>query len=131
MTPQKKSNPSLSDLVGKKNEETAPVSETNVVMDKTPAELSQETPDETASRYNIKETAHDDVVENPRVEVSYDDYVKQVPSSTHLHPDIAKDPHNRGISAPTTDIGQVVRGGVVEFDHAPDVNSSEDKNTIK
>lgn len=88
-------------------------------LNKTPNEISVETPDETADRYSIENTVVETDEENPRVEYSEEDYMAQVPAGTHLHPDIAKDLHNRGISAPTTDTAQIRRGDVfVGYDFA-------------
>lgn len=82
---------------------------TSTVPNKTPAELAAETPDETAARYDIQDRATDEDFDNPNVQVYRDDVVKQVPSGTHLHPDIAKDLQNRNISDNTTDSAQVTR----------------------
>lgn len=88
-------------------------------LTKTPSELAAETPAETAERYGIDTSVTKTDHENPRVEYSEDDFVSQVPSGTHLHPDIAKDLANRGISAPSTDVGQIRKGDVfVGYDFA-------------
>ncbi len=90
-------------------------------LTKTPNELAAETPKETADRYSIDDytTVTETDEKNPRVEYSHDDYIAQVPSGTHLHPDIAKDLANRGISAPTTDNAQIRRGDTfVGYDFA-------------
>src|SRR3954468_24606745 len=81
----------------------------NLIL-KTPLEMSQETPEETAERYNIDQTVTETDEKNPRVNWSENDFMAQVPSGTHLHPDIAKDMANRGISAPTTDNAQIRKG---------------------
>lgn len=84
---------------------------------KTPNELSAETPDETHARYGIdtKITAED--ADNPRVQVYRDTHVNEVPSGTHLHPDIAKDLMNRGITYPGSDAAIVTRT-VYDYDYA-------------
>jgi hypothetical protein len=102
---------------------------------KTPNEMASETPKETEERYNIDNTVTETDENNPRVEWSESDYIAQVPSGTHLHPDIAKDLANRGISAPTTDIGQIRKGDTfIGFDFASDlpvadVDSDEDPDS--
>lgn len=86
---------------------------------KTPNEMSAETPAETNERYGVDQSVTKTDHENPRVEFSEDDFMTQVPSGTHLHPDIAKDLQNRGISAPTTDVAQVRKGDTfVGYDFA-------------
>ena len=130
-TPAKKTVPSLSDLKNKKednNEKSEPVLSEHVVStvpNKTPAELAAETPEETAARYNIDQTITDEDAENPRVQVYKDTYVKQVPSGTHLHPDVAKDLANRGISENTTDNAQVKRTITDTYDFAPDAETND------
>lgn len=98
----------------------------NEVLNKTPAELSTETPEDTAKRYDIDTSVTDEDAENPRVQVYKDTVVKQVPSGTHLHPDIAKDLMNRGISAPSTD-NAVVKREIVEVQHFADSAETNDK----
>jgi hypothetical protein len=92
----------------------------STVPNKTPAELASETPDEAAARYGIDETVSEQDLENPRVQVYKDTVLKQVPSGTHLHPDVAKDMQNRGIQQQTTDTAQVSRMVTHEYDFAPD-----------
>lgn len=97
-------------------------------LTKTPNELAAETPAETAERYGIDQTVTTTDAENPRVEWSEDDFMSQVPSGTHLHPDIAKDLQNRGISAPTADVGQIRKGDVfVGYDFAVDPPVAEEE----
>lgn len=113
---------SSSTPVGKPKEE---VTETpNVLMNKTPAELASETPEETAKRYGISTEVTKDDADNPRVQVYSDTQVKQVPSSTHLHPDIAKDLLNRGVSEQHTDNAYVKRvvTEVQDFADSAEVN---------
>lgn len=105
---QKKTNPSLKDA-----------------LNKTPNELAAETPDEAAERYGIDTSITKEDADNPRVQVYEDTHVRQVPSGTHLHPDIAKDLMNRGISTPSTDMGQVSRPAAVEYDFAPDAETND------
>lgn len=107
-------------------EETKPTEEGNklsphvvaTVPNKTPAELSAETPEETAARYGVDQSINKEDADNPRVQVYKDTYVQQVPSGTHLHPDIAKDLQNRGISERTTDSAQVKRTVTETYDFA-------------
>lgn len=95
------------------------------VINKTPAELAAETPAETADRYNIDTSITDEDADNPRVQVYKDTIVKQVPSGTHLHPDIAKDLHNRGISEQHTDNAMVKREIATGYDFAPDAEHND------
>lgn len=95
------------------------------VPNKTPAELAAETPDETAARYGIDQTITKEDAENPRVQVYEDTQVKQVPSGTHLHPDIAKDLMNRGISELGTDNAQVRRMVTDTHDFAPNADHND------
>lgn len=104
------------------DETTTPPS---VLMNKTPSELAAETPDETAARYDIDTSITDDDAENPNVQVYKDTTMKQVPSGTHLHPDIAKDLSNRGISENTTDSAQVTRTVSNEYAFAPDAEYND------
>jgi hypothetical protein len=68
------------------------------VIDKTPAELSAESPEETARRFNINDEIPQDVADNPNVQVYAGDKNFQVPGGTHLHPDVAKDNYNRSLN---------------------------------
>lgn len=96
-------------------------------LNKTPAELAVETPAETAERYSIDTTVVETDEKNPRVEYTETDYMTQVPSGTHLHPDIAKDLANRGISAPTTDNAQIRKGDTfIGYDFADDPKPIDD-----
>lgn len=97
----------------------------STVPNRTPAEIAAETPAETADRYSLDTSITKDDAKNPRVQVYEDTPVNQVPSGTHLHPDIAKDLLNRGISQHTTDIGQVKRTIVDAFDFAPDAEHND------
>jgi hypothetical protein len=97
----------------------------STVPDKTPAELSSETQEETARRYGVDQTITDEDADNPRVQVYRDTKVNQVPSGTHLHPDIAKDLLNRGISEQHTDNAQVKRTIVETYDFAPDAPNND------
>lgn len=90
----------------------------STVPNKTPAELAAETPAETQARYGIDQSVTDEDADNPRVQVYRDTIVNQVPSGTHLHPDIAKDLLNRGIAETTTDSAQVKRTVVDSYDFA-------------
>lgn len=92
---------------------------------KTPDELSTESPDETAERYKIANKVTDEDIKNPRVQVYADTVVKQVPSGTHLHPDVAKDLHNYGIADRTTDSAQVKRTITETYDFAPDAEVND------
>lgn len=103
-------------------------------LTKTPNEMATETPDETAKRYSIDDytTVTETDEKNPRVEYSEEDYMAQVPGGTHLHPDIAKDLHNRGISAPTTDNAQIRRGDVfVGYDFADSVPVETEEEEVE
>lgn len=93
--------------------------------DKTPAELSAETPAETAKRYGVDTTISDEEVDNPRIQVYRDTLVNQVPSGTHLHPDIAKSLQNRGIAEQHTDNAQVKRMVTEVYDFAPDAERND------
>jgi hypothetical protein len=92
---------------------------------KTPEELSSETPDETATRYGITNEVSKEDIANPRVQVYADTVVKQVPSGTHLHPDVAKSLHNYGIAERTTDSAQVKRTITETYDFAPDAEHND------
>ncbi|MFY3741642.1 MAG: hypothetical protein HMLIMOIP_002100 [Candidatus Nitrosomirales archaeon] len=96
------------------------------VPNKTPAELAAETPDETAARYNINTEITKEDAENPRVQVYPETVVKQVPSGTHLHPDIAKDLSNRGIAEMHTDNALVRHPDTAPtYDFAPDAETND------
>jgi hypothetical protein len=107
------------------NEKASSKSLSDLVGNKTPAELAAETPDETAARYNIDTSISDDDAKNPRVQVYKDTVIRQVPSGTHLHPDIAKDQANRGISENGTDNAQVKRQVTETYDFAPDAETND------
>jgi len=110
------------------NEQVDPFYSPEVVAlksDKTPAELAAETPDETAARYGISTEMSEEDLDNPRVQVYRDTLVNQVPSGTHLHPDIAKDLKNRGIAEQHTDNAQVKRTIVDAYDFAPDADHND------
>jgi hypothetical protein len=92
---------------------------------KTPEELSSESADETAARYGITNEVSKEDIENPRVQVYADTVVKQVPSGTHLHPDVAKSLHNYGIAERTTDSAQVKRTITETYDFAPDAEHND------
>lgn len=95
------------------------------VPNKTPAELSSETPKQTAQRYGIDQTITDEDADNPRVDLFRDTHVNQVPSGTHLHPDIAKDLMNRGISEQHTDNAAVRRTSTEYYSFAPDAEHND------
>lgn len=95
------------------------------VPNKTPAELAAETPAQTASRYGIDQSVTDEDANNPRVQAYRDTHVNQVPAGTHLHPDIAKDMLNRGISEMHTDNAQVKRTVTEYYDFAPDAEHND------
>lgn len=111
----------------KKDKDAPYVSPAVVALDanKTPAELAAESPEEAAVRYNIDNTISDEDADNPRVQVYRDTLVNQVPSGTHLHPDIAKDHLNRGIAEQTTDSAQVKRQIIDTYDFAPDAEFND------
>jgi hypothetical protein len=142
-TPAKKASPSLKDILEKKD--TAPVAdkkdetpkdengdnktyitddgkEADVVksvgtkpIDKTPTQLSQETPKETAERYDLDNTITDETNADPSIPVYKDQQFDQIESGTHLHPDIAIDEvRNQNLTIPGTDRGSVSRV-VTEF----------------
>lgn len=94
-------------------------------IDKTPDEMSVETPAETTARYNIDTEISDEDADNPRVQVYRDTLVNQVPSGTHLHPDVAKDLLNRGIAETHTDNAQVKRQVTEVYDFAPDADHND------
>ena len=95
------------------------------VPNKTPAELAAETPDETAARYGVDTSITDEDADNPRVQAYRDTHVDQVPSGTHLHPDVAKDLQNRGISERGTDNAQVKRMVTDTYDFSPDAEHND------
>lgn len=97
----------------------------HMASNKTPAELVAETPEETAKRYNIDNRISDEDADNPRVQVYRDTLVNQVPSGTHLHPDVAKDLLNRGIAEQHTDNAQVKRVITDTYDFAPDAETND------
>lgn len=97
----------------------------HMASNKTPAELAAETPDETAERYNIDTRISEKDANNPRVQVYRDTLVNQVPSGTHLHPDVAKDLMNRGIAEMHTDNAQVKRVITDTYDFAPDAETND------
>ena len=90
------------------------------VPNKTTAELAAETPAQTAARYGIDQTISDEDANNPNVQVYRDTRVNQVPSGTHLHPDIAKDMLSRGISEQHTDNAAVKRMSTEYYSFAGD-----------
>lgn len=95
---------------------------TGNVIDKTPAELSAETADETAARYNISSEIPDDVANDPNVQVYADNKDFQIQGGTHVHPDIAKDNYNRAVGSPnnsvmtTRTVSENVYAGEAELD---------------
>lgn len=70
-------------------------------INKTPADLAAETPQQTAKRFGISDEVPDDVHNNPNVEISRDNRIQQVASGTHLHPDVARDTYNSSLSRPS------------------------------
>lgn len=98
---------------------------TSTSTSKTPAELAAESPEETAKRYDIDNKVSQEDIDNPRVQIYSDTVVKQVPSGTHLHPDIAKDLHNYGIASTTTDSAQVRRQITDTHDFADDAKHND------
>jgi hypothetical protein len=134
-TAPKKSSPSLKDLLDKKEDtfvneqgqdETVVKSVGTKPIDKTPAQLSQETPEETAERYGLDNTITDEDDKNPRVPLNKDQVFPQVASGTHLHPDIATDTvRNQNLTIPDASRGAVSRT-VVEFAYA-DESPNDDK----
>ncbi len=94
------------------------------VINKTPEGLATETPEEAAARYHIDTEVTEEDDENPRVEY-FKTEAKQVPAGTHLHPDVAKDVMQKGISHHTTDSAQVVREVSVGYDFADDAEQND------
>jgi hypothetical protein len=92
---------------------------------KTPDELSSESPKETAERYGIDNKVTKKDIANPRVQVYSDTVLMQVPSGTHLHPDIAKSAQNYGIAERTTDSAQVKRMITDTYDFAEDAEVND------
>jgi hypothetical protein len=133
-TPAKKAT-SLSDLVGKNKEEKDVKGDkeahflspavVSTVPNRTPAQISVETADETAARYGIDDKVSEEDLANPRVQVYEDTVVKQIPGGTHLHPDVALDYQNRGIAASGTDNAQVRRMITDTYDFAPDAEGQD------
>lgn len=95
--------------------------------DKTPAELAAETPAQTEARYGAPANgvATDEDLDNPNTMASRRDLVNQVPSGTHLHPDVAKDLMNRGIQEQHTDNAGVKRTSTEYFSFAPDADHND------
>jgi len=71
------------------------------VINKTPADMSAETPKETQQRYGISDEVPKEVDENPNVMAHAAMGNYQIPSGTHLHPDIARDNYNRAVGTGT------------------------------
>lgn len=67
------------------------------VINKTPADLAAETPQESANRYGISSDIPDDVHNNPNSTITRDNTNYQIPGGTHLHPDIARTTYNRSV----------------------------------
>lgn len=96
------------------------------VPNKTPDELSAESADETADRYNINSEISKTDAENPRVQAYNETRTYQVPSGTHLHPDIAKSQQNRGIAETHTDNAMVKHQDTAPtYDFAPDAEVND------
>lgn len=70
------------------------------VINKTPADLAAETPEQSARRYGIGSEVPEDVIKNPNVQ-QFGDANFQIPSGTHLHPDVARDNYNRSLQGGT------------------------------
>jgi hypothetical protein len=92
----------------------------STVPNRTPAQLAAETPEETAARYGPSASVTKEDIANPKIQVYSDSIVKQVPSGTHLHPDIALDLQNRGIAQATTESARVTHVVTHEYDFAGD-----------
>lgn len=97
---------------------------THTKFDKTPNEMAHETPDESKRRHNIDTTINEEDLDNPNVQVYRDKNYEQIPSGTHLHPDIVKDLENRGITQHTTDAA-VVRRTIEEQVFAGDAEQND------
>lgn len=76
-------------------------------IDKTPADISSETPAETQKRYGISDEVPDDVHNNPNVTATRDNRDFQIPGGTHVHPDVARDNYNRMVGGRPSESGQV------------------------
>lgn len=88
------------------------------VINKTPAGLAAETPEETARRYGITDEVPEDVHNNPNVVATNDNRNFQIPSGTHVHPDVAKDNYNRIVGGRT-------ENGEVTVNHIQHVYATE------
>lgn len=67
------------------------------VINKTPADMSAETAEESAKRFGISDEIPEDVANNPNVQFYGDNKNYQIPGGTHLHPDVARDNYNRSL----------------------------------
>jgi hypothetical protein len=104
----------------------------STVPNRTPAQLASETAEETAARYNLKAEPTEADTKNPRVQVYADSEFKQIPSGTHLHPDVVIDMASRRGLTHGTDNAQVRREITHEYDFAPDAefNDKFDKTLL-
>lgn len=93
------------------------------VIDKTPADLAAESPAASQRRYGINDEVSDDVHNNPNIQVRKDEGVQQIPSGTHLHPDVARDNYNRSIGLQPEN-GAVTRN-VTEFAYAEEAEHDD------
>jgi hypothetical protein len=65
-------------------------------INKTPADMSAETPEMSQQRYGISDEIPDDVIKNPNI-TEDGKSARQIASGTHLHPDVARDTYNRSL----------------------------------
>lgn len=122
----KTENEDLKSRLEKLEEQIKSVKNDETQIRKTPNELAGETPDETKARYGYSDTPTAEDIANPHVQVYADTIVKQIPSGTHLHPDIAADLQNRGITEMTTD-SAVVKRTTYEYDYADPIDEKTGK----
>lgn len=102
-----KSSPSLASVMSK--EEAKEVKEVKPTAEKTPDQVAAETPEESAARYGI---------DTSKLKA------KQVPSGTHLHPDVVESM----LSVPgsqMTDNAQVQRVVSDGYEFAPDAETND------
>lgn len=76
------------------------------VINKTPADISAESAEETMRRYGYSDEVPQELIDNPNVETDRLMKNYQIPGGTHLHPDVARDNYNRIVG------GRVEHGNV-------------------
>lgn len=131
--------PDSSDEVVENSEEYAepvPGNTGTNVINKTPADLAAETPDETDARYGHVEGVNDANHNNPNVNADQDmvKFNKEIPAGTHLHPDIKRSLSNANLggttesAAVTKTVGQRVYAQEAEVDDKGLKGPKEERN---